>query len=233
MKVERLADGLWRWTCAHPAWTPAAGSPTGWPREVGCTYYEPRNAPGVVLVDPLVPREPDQSERFWRALDGDVARRGGGVDVFLTNAWHGRSADAIRKRYGAPVRVHAHADAVDEVQAEITHPWRGAEARLPGGIRGCRIRPCDGGESLYQLPFGEGLCFGDALSGIGDGRVRTLPTSWGPPRGASTFQSRVRRSLEPMLRRRFRRLLVTHGEPVLTDARAALREALSSPPKGG
>ena len=62
MDVQRLADGLWRWTTFYPEWNAV----------VGCVYYEAPDA--VVLIDPLVPE--DEADRFWKALDRDVKRAG-------------------------------------------------------------------------------------------------------------------------------------------------------------
>ena len=85
MDVERLADGLWRWTTA------AAGS----------VYYEAPDA--VVLFDPLLPAGEEQ--KFLAYLDRDVDRLGLPVSILLTDARHERSAPALRKRYEAGDRV--------------------------------------------------------------------------------------------------------------------------------
>jgi glyoxylase-like metal-dependent hydrolase (beta-lactamase superfamily II) len=91
MDVRQLRTGLWRWTARHPEWEG---------REVGSAYAE--TAECIVLVDPLVPR--GEEERFFRALDHDVARVAVPVAVVLTNPWHRRSADELAERYGA--RIH-------------------------------------------------------------------------------------------------------------------------------
>src|SRR5919109_536672 len=96
MRVQELSHGLWRWTGLHPEWTPDSPGPEGWEQEVGCVYYKAPTA--VVLVDPLVP--PEDSERFWAALDRDVARAGRPVTVVLTVPWHARSTEEILERYG-------------------------------------------------------------------------------------------------------------------------------------
>ncbi len=83
MDVQQLAPGLWRWTAYHPDWTPEEGGVDGWDPEVGCIYCE--TADGIVLVDPLVPAEPENAERFWSALDRDVGRVGGAPRVLLTD----------------------------------------------------------------------------------------------------------------------------------------------------
>ena len=78
MEVERIADGLWRWTVDGDA----------------CLYHEAPD--GIVLIDPLVPQ--DEAERFWRHLDADVARIGA-PPVVLTTLEDPRSAAAVRDRY--------------------------------------------------------------------------------------------------------------------------------------
>ena len=83
MDVVELAPGLWRWT--------AGGS--------SCFYVEAEHA--TVLVDPVVP--PDEAERFWRALDRDVVRRGLPVAVLLTGAVGRGSADEVAARYPTQV----------------------------------------------------------------------------------------------------------------------------------
>jgi glyoxylase-like metal-dependent hydrolase (beta-lactamase superfamily II) len=93
MDVARLDEGLWRWSTRYGEWG----------EEVGCLYVEAEDA--VVLVDPLVPEEPGEEGRFWRALDRDVSRCGTPVHVLVTVFWHTRSSARMVERYGA--RVHA------------------------------------------------------------------------------------------------------------------------------
>lgn len=78
MQVDRLADGLWRWTAGDAA----------------CIYHEAPD--GIVLIDPLVPD--DEAERFWRHLDADVERVGHPPTVLVTLP-DARSAEAVRDRY--------------------------------------------------------------------------------------------------------------------------------------
>jgi hypothetical protein len=85
MDVERLAEGLWRWT------TPEAGS----------AYYEAPDA--VVLFDPLVPA--GEAEEFLAHLDRDVERLGLPVSILLTADRNERSAPFLRERYDAGRRV--------------------------------------------------------------------------------------------------------------------------------
>jgi glyoxylase-like metal-dependent hydrolase (beta-lactamase superfamily II) len=191
--VQEIADGLWRWTAPHPAWTPDEGGPEGWEREVGCVYYEAPDA--VCLIDPLVPQE--EAERFWRALDRDVALAGKPVVVLLTVHWHSRSADEIAARYGA-----------------------GREP--PAGVE---LFPVERGyeEVIFWLPEHGALVPGDALLGAAESGVRLCPPSWRTKIDDALFRS----SLERLLDLPVERVLVSHGEPVLTNGRDALARALS------
>jgi Metallo-beta-lactamase superfamily len=90
--VQKLKPGLWRWTARHPEWDA---------RAVSSAYLETADA--VCLIDPLVPRA--EEERFFAALDRDVARLGLPVAIVLTNPWHRRSSGELAKRYGARIHV--------------------------------------------------------------------------------------------------------------------------------
>ena len=89
MDVLEIAPGLWRWTAFHEEWN----------EDVGCVYVETDD--GVVLIDPLVP--PDDTAKFWKALDRDVKRAKVPVHVLVTVFWHTRSAAAMRERYDARI----------------------------------------------------------------------------------------------------------------------------------
>ena len=107
MDVQRVADGLWRWT-ASPG--------------VGCVYYE---APGaVVLIDPLVPD--GEEEKFLAYLDRDVERLGLPVSILLTDSSDERSAPFLRERYHAGDRVPGSVEAhpVGERKAYFVRPHR-------------------------------------------------------------------------------------------------------------
>jgi hypothetical protein len=95
MQVEQLADGLWWWT-GH---LEGRGN-------TGCLYLESPNA--ISLLDPVVP--PEDRSRFLRALDRDVERHGGPVDVFLTSPAKHDLADELIERYHAALRDGATTD---------------------------------------------------------------------------------------------------------------------------
>lgn len=196
MVVERIEDGLWRWTTPHPAWTPGEE----WEQDVGCVYWEAGD--GVVLVDPLVPVEAPERARFLEALDRDVDRLGRPVVVLLTCDWHRRSADELAERYGA--RVLGPAD----------------DEPLPGEARAVRVPAAE--EVVYWLPAGRSAVPGDVL--LGSERGLTLcPESWLEGRGG--LEGLVR-DLQPLLELPVERVLTSHGPPVLEGGREALARAL-------
>jgi glyoxylase-like metal-dependent hydrolase (beta-lactamase superfamily II) len=214
--VQQLAPGLWRWTALHPDWTPeAAEDGQGWEQEVGCVYVE--TAGHVLLLDPLVPGEPEHRETFLRHLDEDVERNGKPVAVLLTAWWHRRSSGELAERYGAEIWVRAGGDGVDGP----THEFAPGDA-LPGGVIAIDApRPQ---ETLLWLPEHGALVTGDVLLGDGEGGIRVSPDSWLPD-GVAPAEFRL--ALHALLDLPVERILPAHGEPVLHDGLERLRRALA------
>lgn len=152
MEVEKLRDGLWRWTAPHPDWKPGSE----WDRDVGCVYYEAPDA--VALIDPLIPA--DEAERFWEALDRDVERAGRPVMVLRTLHWHQRSIDEVVGRYPG------------------ARSWDGKRDTLPTGIHAHEAARKH--ETLFWIDEHRALVAGDTLLGTADGGVRPCPDSWLP-----------------------------------------------------
>ncbi|HEU5362151.1 MAG TPA: hypothetical protein VFU56_02360 [Gaiellaceae bacterium] len=207
MKVTRIADGLWRWTGRHEEWR----------QEVGSVYVE--TGDGVCLIDPLVP--PEEPERFWEALDRDVARAGGGVHVLVTVFWHTRHAAAMVERYDARVWAPSRGRApVARRAGGVSDPFPpGAE--LPGGI--AALGTARANEVVYHLPAQRTVVVGDVILGAEEGGLRLCPAGWLPAR---IGHDELRASLRPLLELDVERVLVSHGEPVLADGSAALAALL-------
>ena len=120
----------------------------------------------------------------------------GPVVVLTTIRFHGRSRDAVLERYG------------------------GGE-ELPEGVEAF---PIEGfGETIYWLPEPRALVPGDLLIGDGEGGIRMCPESWLP---SSKTHRDLAASLRPLLDLPVRRVLVSHGRPVLTGGGRALARAL-------
>lgn len=197
MDVTRIDEGLWRWVTAHPAWSPG----DDWQREVGCVYWEADDA--VVLVDPLVPTDEPERDRFLEALDHDVRRHGLPVVVLLTCAWHRRSADELAERY----------------QGRVIEPP--ADEPLPGGAVAVRAPSAE--EVVFWLPAARAVVPGDVLLAA-DGGLTLCPESWLPSRGG---RAQLARDLAPLLDLPVERVLTSHGPPVLEGGREALVRALA------
>lgn len=204
MRVDRIEDGLWRWTGLHPAWTPG----DDWPQEVGCVYWEADDA--VVLVDPLVP--PEDEERFWRALDRDVERLGRPVVVVLTAPWHLRSTEAVVMRYGAT--MWAHPRGADRLARTIDAPV------LPTGVEVLEVPPVAEGQVALFLTGPRALVTAEVLGGTPTGlRVRPSPRL--------DQHDRLVPFLRLLLELPVERVLPAHGEPVVADGRDAVAAALA------
>jgi glyoxylase-like metal-dependent hydrolase (beta-lactamase superfamily II) len=205
MDVLRIDDGLWRWGTHYGEWK----------EDVGCVYVETEDA--IVLIDPLVPEEPDEAERFWKALDRDVKRARLPVHVLVTVFWHARSSAAFVQRYEA--RLHAPSGAraaIDRRTHAITDVYRAGDL-LPGGI--VSFATARRGEVVFWLPGHRALVPGDVILGAEAGGVRLCPESWLP---AGMSHEKLRASLRPLLELPVERVLVSHGVPVLQNGHAAL-----------
>lgn len=130
MEVEKLAEGLWRWT----------GQVDG--RADTSLYLESGGA--VVLLDPVLP--PEDRERFLHALDHDVARIGGAVHIALTSKANASRAAELAERYTATVwqpddagPPPAGLEAVASGRDGVVLFWIPAHATLFSGSEDARI----------------------------------------------------------------------------------------------
>jgi hypothetical protein len=189
---------LHRWLAPHPDWRPSPHDegPDDWGQLVGSVLYELEHV--AVLFDPLLPRE--GCERFLAWLDGRLDGRD--VRILTTIRWHRRDREQLAERYSRPAAAAWNA----VPPGVVPRPLRGA------------------GETLYWLPQASALVSGDRLLGDGDGGVKLCPESW--LRDVAVDRRGLARLLRPLLELPLERLLVSHGEPVLHDGRAALARAL-------
>jgi len=211
MEVTRIADGLWRWSTYYGEWRD----------EVGSVYVESDDA--IVLVDPLVPEERDEAERFWRALDRDVERAGTPVHVLVTVFWHVRSAAEVVRRYRGRLHASSRARAPIERRAAVRSDVFRPGDPLPGGVE---ARPSGRAtEVVFWIPAHAALVPGDVLLGDANGGIRLCPESWLP---TGVGHAELRAALAPLLELRVERVLVSHGDPVLENGHTALSRALAA-----
>src|SRR5437773_49786 len=87
------------------------------------------------------------------------------------------------------------------------------------------------GETVFFVPQHRALVCADALIGAGNGLIRVPPIRWAEntPQGQELYRKEFRASLGKLNGLEIDMVLVSHGEPVLTDGSAALAEALAAP----
>jgi glyoxylase-like metal-dependent hydrolase (beta-lactamase superfamily II) len=202
LKATELAPGLWRWTAWHPEWE----------QDVGCLALA--TGGGLVLVDPQVPED---DEEVWDDL-GRAIGAASGTDIVLTVFYHDRSASAIRGRW-PDVSIHAEASGIAHIEGIPTHLYRVGDS-LPGGL--VPLSTPREGEAILWDPASSSLIVGDVLLGK-DGGVEICPAGWLPE---GVERQDMATALTPMLDLPLQRILVSHGEPVLAKARAALQRAI-------
>jgi hypothetical protein len=197
--VRELTPGLWRWTAPHPAWRPDAepGSAGDWDPNVGCVLV--LDELSAVFFDPLLPADP---EPFWGWCDEAVESRP--VHILTTIRFHGRSREALAARYGG----------------ELVTSLR----ELPRGVEAFRFRAAD--ETMFWVPAHGALVSGDRIIGDDAGGVRLCPDSWLAYLTPAMGEAELRALLAPLLDLPVQRILVSHGEPLLSGGDAALARML-------
>jgi hypothetical protein len=160
-----------------------------------------------VLIDPLDP-----------PLDVRAADH-----VLVTVYWHGRSTRSVDAEHvWSPSRS---AQPLRNRDIGVTDVFRAGD-ELPGGIGA--IQTARSAEVVYWLPDHGALAVGDVLLGAGakprptDEPLRLCPEGW---LGKQTHED-LRASLRPVLELPIERVLVSHGQPVLRNGKAALAAVL-------
>lgn len=221
MAVQRVRQGLWRWTAAHPEWNGAAD----WPEVVGSIYCETPEA--IVVIDPMVPAGGPDAERFWGAFDADVERLGRPVAVLLTCGWHLRSAASFRVRHAARVfapTLHGHA--LEEVVTDLV----GDGVQVVPGVRALITgSPAPNEECVYVLTDSRAAVVGDILLGDDAGGLRVADPTWYANSEAEIawYRDELADGLDRLLEYDLEYLFVAHGAPVGADPVHALRSALA------
>ena len=213
--MEQIAPGLWHWTAPHPDWKPRNRGKNGLGWDEIVSSYALITDAAFVLIDPLVPTDAAEADRFWKALDRDVEGHGSPA-IVISIHWHARSAQEIAERYPGST-VWAPADA-PKGKIRSTHTYAAADT-LPAGIEAHDLGKVK--EVVLYLPSHEALLFGDVIL---DG-VRICPESW---LGKGATRQDAADALRPLLDKDIELLLLTHGGPVTDGAREALERALDA-----
>jgi hypothetical protein len=139
-----------------------------------------------------------EEDDFFRHLDADVERRGLPVVVLLTAEWHRRSADELAARY------HARSGGAP-----------------PEGVEEIGIEGSDERQVAYFIRPHAALVVCEVFSVDIDGELRVNASP------ALERPEELQASLDRIMELPVERLLVSHGEPVLGNAKARMAEALA------
>jgi glyoxylase-like metal-dependent hydrolase (beta-lactamase superfamily II) len=198
--VREVRSGVWHWEARHPEWNERQ-----WWGPLVSSYAIDDGA-RLLLFDPLAP--PTEMEKL--AQERETA-------IVLTCPWHRREAEALAKRYGAPLYVPP-PDAGDPSPVDGTVFREGD--RLPVGVEARPgMEPNDlvlWVESHRALVAGDTLQDrGDCLQFLGD-LVNNVP--------GEVVAEAILGGLQPLLALPVEIVLLTHGAPA---DRAALEHALA------
>jgi hypothetical protein len=206
-----IDTGIWRWTARHPEWHPGEFG-----AEVACFAVA---AEGItLLVDPLLPGGVEDAETIAgldELVDGDVA-------IVISVPYHTRSAEPLAERYGATIYGHA---AVRKrlSSSERFWPVTPESDDLPAGVRFHPVGKPRRHEMPIWLPSHAALVFGDTLVADG-GKLHVWDDR------PDFVREKLAPTLAPLVDLGAERVLVTHGQPILTDGAAELRRALRRKP---
>jgi len=143
------------------------------------------------------------------------------VDPLVPMEDRDRFLDALDRdveRVGRPVRLLTTVDAHRRSTGELAQRYDATIGEVPGGVE---IALDQRGERVYWIAEHRSLVFGDVVIGRGGGLQ--LPRAW---IGDENYDAVVE-GLHSLLRLPVERVLLSHGEPVLEEGRAALAAALS------
>jgi hypothetical protein len=216
--VQRLTKGLWRWTARHPEWHPGEFG-----AEVAC--FAARAGDTTLLIDPLLPPEPAE---VLETIDGELGER---LAILITIPYHVRSSEELWRRYRreAETTIHGHPAAVKRLDDRSAFREIEPGVPLPGGVTAYRIGKPRRYEMPLHLPSHDALVFGDAVVEVG-GELRVWATDKVDAKVERFYSERFNPTLEPLLELDFDAVLPTHGQPVLSRGREALRAALRAKP---
>lgn len=212
-----VAPGLWRWTARHPDWHPGAFG-----AEVASFGLQAGG--DLLLVDPLLPAGDDGA--VLDALDRLAAGRA--VGVLITIGYHVRSAEPLSERYDA--RIWGPPACASRLRDPSRLVPLDPGTTGPAGATAFAIgRPVRTERPLW-LPSHDAIAFGDALVTTPGGDLRVWAQKPVDDRRARWYRETFAPTLGALLDLPARRVLVTHGAPVLEDGAAALRAAVAAEP---
>jgi hypothetical protein len=216
--MQKLTEGLWRWTARHPDWHPG---------EFGAEVasFAAQAGDTTLLIDPLLPPDP---EPVLETIDATLAGR---LAILITIPYHVRSSEELWRRYrkAAETTIHGHRACTKRLKDESAFREIDPGTTLPGDVTAHTIGKPRRYEMPLHLPSHEALVFGDAVAEV-DGRLVMWATDRVDEKVAGFYRDRFAPTLEPLLELDWDRALVTHGQPLVEGGRKALKRALKAKP---
>jgi hypothetical protein len=216
--MDKLTEGLWRWTARHPEWHPG---------EFGAEVasYAAQAGDTTLLIDPLLPPDPSS---VLAVIDENLGKR---LAVLITVPSHVRSAEELWKRYkqDGEASIHGHPACAKRLTNRSGFQEIDPAVPLPGGVTAHAIGSPRRHETPLHLPSHGALVFGDAVAETG-GRLAVWSSEKADAKVERFYRERFNPTLEPLLELDFDTVLATHGQPLMSGGKRALRRALDSKP---
>ena len=216
--MQQLTEGLWRWTARHPEWHPGEFG-----AEVAC--FAAQAGDTTLLIDPLLPPDPGP---VLATIDATLTGR---LAILITIPYHVRSSEELWRRYrkDAETTIHGHRACTKRLKDESAFREIEPDTPLPGDVTAHTIGKPRRYETPLHLPSHDALVFGDAVAEV-DGRLVVWATDKVDAKVERFYRERFNPTLEPLLELPFDVVLPTHGQPLLTKGKRALKGALDARP---
>ena len=142
-----------------------------------------------------------------------------------------RSAEELWNRYkqSAETTIHGHPACAKRLEDRSAFHEIDPDVALPGGVTAHTIGKPRRHETPLHLPSHGALVFGDAVAETG-GRLVVWSGEKIDAKVERFYRERFNPTLEPLLELDFDTVLATHGQPLMSGGKRALREALESKP---
>ena len=217
--MDEMTEGLWRWTARHPEWHPGEFG-----AEVA-SFAAQAGDETTLLIDPLLPPDPSS---VLAVIDETLTRR---LAILITIPYHVRSAEELWLRYrdSAETTIHGHLACAKRLDDPSAFHEIDLDEPLPAGVTAHAIGKPRRHETPLHLPSHDALVFGDAVAESG-GRLVVWASEKVDPKVERFYRERFNPTLEPLLELDFDAVLPTHGEPLMSGGKRALREALDAKP---
>lgn len=195
--MDEIAPGLWHWTARH--------------QHIGMMVSSYYLEPERIAIDALIPS--DGLEWF--------AQHGPPEHVLLSNRHHDRDAWSLRETFGC--KVHCIRNGLHELEGRgPVQPFDFGD-ELPGAVVVHEVDAICPDETALHIPQYRALaCADGVVRWQGGAELTFVPDSLMDE--PEQTKEHLRTAYRGLLELDFDTLLLAHGDPIVGDARQALRE---------